>query len=121
MKDASTKFHYEHHCRLGFRRRDAQPPKGWISVWVGEEAGEQQRFFVPIRYLTHPLFVSLLKDAEEEYGFEQKGVIAIPCNVEHFQRVKDIIDGNNGCNEAASGSHHHRAVPLHISCFRALS
>ncbi|KAF7153288.1 hypothetical protein RHSIM_Rhsim01G0178100 [Rhododendron simsii] len=64
---------------------------------------EQQRFVVPVMYLNHPLFMHLLKEAEEEYGFDQKGTITIPCRVEEFRYVQGLID-----------KEHH-----HVGCFRA--
>lgn len=69
---------------------------------------EQQRFVVPVIYFNHPLFMQLLKEAEEEYGFEQKGPITIPCHVAHFQYVQGIID------KEQTPHHHH-----HVFCFRA--
>ncbi|XP_023512608.1 auxin-responsive protein SAUR21-like [Cucurbita pepo subsp. pepo] len=58
-------------------------PKGHIPVYVGET--ERKRFFVPISYLSHPLFVDLLDRAEEEFGFSQPiGGLTIPCKEEAF-------------------------------------
>ncbi|XXG43339.1 hypothetical protein AAC387_Pa01g3395 [Persea americana] len=79
-------------------------PKGFLVVMVGQ-GQEKQRFVVPLVYLNHPLFVQLLKEAEEEYGFGQKGPISIPCHVEQFQNVQRIIEGEQ--------SHHHH------HCFRS--
>ncbi|KAF5202282.1 Auxin-responsive family protein, partial [Thalictrum thalictroides] len=61
-------------------------PKGYLAIMVGRQAidVELQRFVVPVMYLNHPLFIQLLKEAEEEYGFDQKGTITIPCQVEEF-------------------------------------
>ncbi|TKY61221.1 Auxin-responsive protein SAUR32 [Spatholobus suberectus] len=53
-------------------------PKGCLKIKVGQ-GEEQQKITVPVNYLKHPLFVQLLKEAEEEYGFAQKGTITIPC------------------------------------------
>lgn len=67
-------------------------PKGCLAIKVGEIGQEQHRFVVPVMYFNHPLFMRLLKGAEEEYGFDQKGTIIIPCHVEEFRHVQDIID-----------------------------
>ncbi|CAN6176796.1 unnamed protein product [Urochloa humidicola] len=107
----------------------AMPPKGCMAVRVvgpgggggaGEEV-EEERFVVPVGYLKHPLFVALLKAAEEEYGFEQKGAITIPCGVDHFRRVQGIIHHqkhvSGGHHGHHSTNHHHH---FHIAaCFRA--
>ncbi|THU60186.1 hypothetical protein C4D60_Mb07t10000 [Musa balbisiana] len=81
----------------------APPPKGWIAIRVGGQGEEQQRFLVPVGYLNHPLFVALLRAAEEEYGFHHTGAITIPCHVDHFRHVQGIIDRDTGSSSAAAG------------------
>ncbi|KAF8687025.1 hypothetical protein HU200_043306 [Digitaria exilis] len=103
----------------------SMPPKGCMAVRVVGPGGgeEEERFVVPVGYLKHPLFVALLKAAEEEYGFEQKGAITIPCGVDHFRRVQGIIHHKNKNHHhhnisAAAGGHH--SNHFHIAgCFRA--
>ncbi|GLJ46876.1 hypothetical protein SUGI_0988810 [Cryptomeria japonica] len=63
-------------------------PKGCFSVCVGIE---KQRFFVPIQYLKHPMIRSLLAMSAEEYGFQQMGVLNIPCDVHSFRLVLSIV------------------------------
>ncbi|KAJ7963447.1 Auxin-responsive family protein [Quillaja saponaria] len=83
-------------------------PKGYLAIKVGQ-GEEQQRFVVPVIYFNHPLFMKLLKEAEEEYGFDQKGTIAIPCHVEAFRYVQGKID------REIRSLHHNNHV---IGCFR---
>ncbi|KAF8379940.1 hypothetical protein HHK36_027405 [Tetracentron sinense] len=64
-------------------------PRGCLAIMVGQ-GQEQQRFVVPVLYFNHPLFMQLLKEAEDEYGFDQKGTIAIPCHVEDFRYVQEM-------------------------------
>ncbi|CAA6656370.1 unnamed protein product [Spirodela intermedia] len=110
-------------------QQQQQVRKGFLAVMVGEEGEERQRFVVPVAYLSHPLFLQLLKEAEEEYGFNQKGAIALPCNVPEFRYVQGLIDGEIA---AASGVHggggglfrqHSHSHPHHhhnlVACFRA--
>ncbi|XP_004494852.1 auxin-responsive protein SAUR32 [Cicer arietinum] len=66
-------------------------PKGCLAIKVGQ-GEEQQRFVVPVMYFNHPLFMHLLKEAEEEFGFDQKGTITIPCHVEEFRNIRGLID-----------------------------
>ncbi|KAK2654967.1 hypothetical protein Ddye_008019 [Dipteronia dyeriana] len=40
--------------------------------------GELKRFVIGLDYLAHPRFTKLLELAEEEFGFQQAGVLAIP-------------------------------------------
>nr|XP_012571903.1 auxin-responsive protein SAUR32 [Cicer arietinum] len=82
-------------------------PKGCLAVMVGQ-GEEQQRFVIPVIYINHPLFMELLKEAEEEYGFDQKGPITIPCHVEEFRTVQYMIDSDR------EKSHHHH----HAWCFK---
>ncbi|KAG1360624.1 auxin-responsive protein SAUR32 [Cocos nucifera] len=94
------------------------PTKGCMTIKVGQEGEEKQRFVVPVMYLNHPLFMGLLKVAEEEYGFEQQGAITIPCHVEHFRYVQGIIDRDNAAG--SGGHHHHNGHHFHLAgCFKA--
>ncbi|XP_066370853.1 auxin-responsive protein SAUR32-like [Miscanthus floridulus] len=118
----------------------SMPPKGCMAVRVvgpagggggkgGRQEEEEERFVVPVGYLKHPLFVALLKAAEEEYGFEQKGAITIPCGVDHFRRVQGIIHhqrhnhhhhGSSGGGGGGGHHGHHSSNHFHIAgCFRA--
>ncbi|XP_021822897.1 auxin-induced protein 15A-like [Prunus avium] len=58
-------------------------PKGYFAVYVGES--QKKRFVVPISYLNEPLFLDLLSQAEEEFGYDHPmGGITIPCSDENF-------------------------------------
>uniref|UniRef100_A0A7N0SXQ6 Small auxin up regulated protein n=1 Tax=Kalanchoe fedtschenkoi TaxID=63787 RepID=A0A7N0SXQ6_KALFE len=102
-------LHLRHHDhrdkKFGEGHKDV--PKGCLAVRVGR-GEEEQRFVIPVMYLNHPLFKELLKEAEEEYGFHQKGLITIPCPVEEFRTVNAMIDQDNS-------SHHHNHLGW---CFR---
>ncbi|KAL4325726.1 hypothetical protein GQ457_11G001800 [Hibiscus cannabinus] len=86
---SSRNFHL-HHNQGKKQTRDV--PKGCLAIKVGSQGEEQQRFVVPVIYFNHPLFIQLLKEAEEEYGFDQKGTITIPCHVQDFTNVRCLID-----------------------------
>ncbi|KAL5756949.1 hypothetical protein ACOSQ2_021695 [Xanthoceras sorbifolium] len=64
-------------------------PSGFFAVYVGEE--DRKRFLIPTRFLNLPIFVYLLKIAEEEYGFECNGGISLPCEVEFFEEVLKFL------------------------------
>ncbi|KAM0044750.1 putative small auxin-up RNA [Helianthus debilis subsp. tardiflorus] len=66
----------------------AATPRGFLAVYVGEE---RQRFVVPTSSLSHPLFKILLAKAGEEFGYEQKNGLAVPCSVAAFQEVVTVI------------------------------
>lgn len=60
--------------------------KGHFAV-VAVKGGKPKRFVLELGYLSNPEFLSLLKQAEQEYGFQQKGILAVPCPPEELQNV----------------------------------
>ncbi|KAJ4975644.1 hypothetical protein NE237_000750 [Protea cynaroides] len=71
------------------RYRRSGVPEGHLPVYVGEE---MERFVVSAQFLNHPIFVELLKRSAQEYGYEQKGVLRIPCCVLVFKRVLEALN-----------------------------
>lgn len=63
-------------------------PKGHFAVYVGEN---RSRYIVPISWLGHPEFKSLLQRAEEEFGFNHDMGLTIPCEEVDFLSVMSII------------------------------
>lgn len=64
-------------------------PKGYLAVCVGEEL---KRFVIPTDYLSHQAFHILLREAEEEFGFQQTGVLRIPCEVTVFESILKMVE-----------------------------
>ncbi|XP_027363116.1 auxin-responsive protein SAUR32-like [Abrus precatorius] len=62
--------------------------KGYFAVLAIKD-GETKRFVVDLDYLTDPAFLGLLDQAQEEYGFRQKGTLAVPCRPQEFQKILD--------------------------------
>ncbi|XVE76144.1 hypothetical protein DITRI_Ditri12bG0149800 [Diplodiscus trichospermus] len=58
--------------------------KGHFSVIVLKN-GEPKKFFVAPRYLRYPPFSKLLDASEQEYGFNHKDVIVIPCEASELK------------------------------------
>ncbi|KAE9593584.1 hypothetical protein Lal_00036348 [Lupinus albus] len=101
----NRQVHNQHH--YGKKQQEIRHvPKGCLAIKVGQGEEEKQRFVVPVIYFNHPLFMQLLKEAEEEYGFDQKGTITIPCQVEQFRNIRGLIDREKSLH------HNH-----HIGCF----
>lgn len=69
---------------------NAVVPKGYLAVCVGEEL---KRFIIPTEYLGHQAFQVLLREAEEEFGFQQTGVLRIPCEVSVFESILKMVEG----------------------------
>ncbi|EXC33623.1 hypothetical protein L484_013820 [Morus notabilis] len=64
-------------------------PKGFLAVCVGKE---MKRFIIPTEYLRHQAFGILLREAEEEFGFQQEGVLKIPCEVPLFEKILKVVE-----------------------------
>nr|GLL26268.1 auxin-responsive protein SAUR50-like [Ipomoea trifida]GMC87128.1 auxin-induced protein 15A-like [Ipomoea batatas]GMD18483.1 auxin-induced protein 15A-like [Ipomoea batatas] len=63
-------------------------PKGHFVVYVGEN---RSRYVIPISWLSHPEFQSLLHRAAEEFGFSHDMGLTIPCDEHDFCSVISII------------------------------
>lgn len=64
-------------------------PKGKTAVYVGSGEGDDfQRVLVPVIYFNHPLFGELLREVEQEFGFDHPGGITIPCRITEFEKVR---------------------------------
>ncbi|KFK30241.1 hypothetical protein AALP_AA7G235900 [Arabis alpina] len=59
-------------------------PKGHFPVYVGQN---RSRYVVPISWLAHPEFQTLLQLAEEEFGFEHDMGLTIPCDEVVFRSL----------------------------------
>nr|GEW53501.1 putative small auxin-up RNA [Tanacetum cinerariifolium] len=70
--------------RSRYYRRDV--PKGHLAVYVGQN--EKRRFVVPIAYLEQPLFQNLLRQSEDEFGFDHSmGGLTISCQEDEFFEI----------------------------------
>ncbi|XP_052211079.1 auxin-responsive protein SAUR27-like [Diospyros lotus] len=87
------------YTRLG-KEKPVAVPKGHMAVYVAEKGGGGggggggrgfHRFLVPVIYFNHPLFAELLREAEEEFGYNHPGGITIPCRVAEFEQVQTRI------------------------------
>ncbi|GLJ21131.1 hypothetical protein SUGI_0386500 [Cryptomeria japonica] len=65
-------------------------PRGYVAVRVGKE-NELTRFVIPIFLLNHPLFMDLLEEAQDEFGFVQEGILRVPCSPQEFVQAKNLI------------------------------
>ncbi|XP_027361930.1 auxin-responsive protein SAUR50-like [Abrus precatorius] len=63
-------------------------PKGHFVVYVGEN---RTRYIIPIAWLAHPQFQSLLQRAEEEFGFNHDMGLTIPCDEVVFESLTSMM------------------------------
>ncbi|KAL0914493.1 hypothetical protein M5K25_014842 [Dendrobium thyrsiflorum] len=100
----TSKKHEDQHDR-GSRRRvrrwRSMVPPGHVPVFVGEE---KEWFAVAAEHLESPAFKELLRRSEEEYGYEQSGVLRIPCSVQLFCRVLRSLSGDSSDDDRTLGN-----------------
>ncbi|KAK8563045.1 hypothetical protein V6N13_018413 [Hibiscus sabdariffa] len=85
--------HSKHQCSSYQTSSEVNVQKGHFAVYVGDEE-KNKRFVVPISYLKHPLFQTLLNRAEEEFGFDHhlvRGLI-VPCTEDEFLKLTSRIN-----------------------------
>ncbi|XP_042404036.1 auxin-responsive protein SAUR50-like [Zingiber officinale] len=75
--------------KQGRQGEAADVPRGHFAVYVGEN---RSRFVVPISYLAHPKFQSLLRQAEEEFGFDHQRGLTIPCEEVVFRSLTAALN-----------------------------
>ncbi|BAS96045.1 protein SMALL AUXIN UP-REGULATED RNA 16 [Oryza sativa Japonica Group] len=66
-------------------------PRGHFAVYVGER---RRRFVVPLALLDRPEFRSLLRRAEEEFGFAGAGaggLLVLPCEEVAFRSLTSSL------------------------------
>ncbi|XVE76138.1 hypothetical protein DITRI_Ditri12bG0149200 [Diplodiscus trichospermus] len=80
--------------------------EGYFTVFA-VKGNETQRFVVELDNLTNPEFLSLLDQAQEEYGFQQKGALSLPCRPQQLQKILEDwkaehadVEGWATCNAA---------------------
>ncbi|KAG2669329.1 hypothetical protein I3843_14G028700 [Carya illinoinensis] len=86
------------------KEKQVAVPKGHLAVYVGQKDGDSRRVLVPVIYFNHPLFGELLREAEEEYGFQHQGGITIPCRISEFERVQTCIAAGCGGARGLTGN-----------------
>lgn len=97
-------------------RKRRVAPEGCFSVYVGPQ---KQKFVIKTEYANHPLFQMLLEEAESEYGYDNQGPLALPCNVDIFYKVLlEMEDGHQihqGCGLKRYGSYHLLSPPQMVA------
>ncbi|KAB2630900.1 hypothetical protein D8674_008419 [Pyrus ussuriensis x Pyrus communis] len=90
----SSRGPHDHHHRHNDFDEDSEVatvvPKdvkeGHFTVFA-VKGNEAERFVVKLESLSNPEFLRLLEEAKEEYGFEQKGALAVPCRPQELQKI----------------------------------
>lgn len=58
---------------------------------VGKYEDEEERIMVPLKWMKHPRILSLLQLSANEFGYEQQGVIHIPCEPHQFRVLMESL------------------------------
>ncbi|KAF5735962.1 SAUR family protein [Tripterygium wilfordii] len=74
--------------KQGYEQLPDDVPKGHFVVYVGEN---RSRYIIPISWLNHPEFQTLLQSAEEEFGFNPDMGLTIPCQEVVFRSLTATI------------------------------
>ncbi|XP_075520635.1 auxin-responsive protein SAUR32-like [Primulina tabacum] len=88
---------------LMHEKKKMKVKKGCLKVWVGLEDEECQGFMIPISYLYHPIFKTLLERTRDAYGYEVAGPLKLPCSINHFHHLRGLIE-----KERSNHRHHIR-------------
>ncbi|KAL8492750.1 hypothetical protein ACS0TY_024086 [Phlomoides rotata] len=67
----------------------SRTPSGSLAVYVGPD---RLRFVIPTRFLNLPVFVALLHQAEEEFGFRTTGGLILPCEPDFFRKIVNLLE-----------------------------
>ncbi|CAA2984962.1 auxin-responsive SAUR71-like [Olea europaea subsp. europaea] len=66
-------------------------PSGSLAVYVGPE---RRRFVIPTRFLNLPVFVDILREAAEEFGFPTTGGLVLPCDAGFFREILKFLEND---------------------------
>ncbi|KAI4352718.1 hypothetical protein L6164_006940 [Bauhinia variegata] len=91
LKQRSLLSYSNSDCAESKSNANRRAPPGFLAVYVGLE---RKRFVIPARFLNLPIFVGLLKKAEEEFGFQCDGGLVLPCEVAFFTLMVKYLEKN---------------------------
>uniref|UniRef100_A0A0D9W9I4 Auxin-responsive protein n=1 Tax=Leersia perrieri TaxID=77586 RepID=A0A0D9W9I4_9ORYZ len=76
---------------MGWRRNGGGGgvvPRGCVALLlVGAEGDEEERVVVEVRVLGNPRVGELLEKAAREFGYDQEGVLRVPCSAGEFRQA----------------------------------
>ncbi|KEH29998.1 putative small auxin-up RNA [Medicago truncatula] len=73
----------------------------FVVIAKDEDEDEAKRFIVPLSCLANPIFVSLLEQAAEKFGFNGDGALTIPCRPNELKMllVQQLQDEGSYCSD----------------------
>jgi SAUR family protein len=61
-------------------------PRGYIPILIGQ-GEDREKILVHMEHLQQPYFIELLDLAVQEFGYEQQGILHIPCTTKVFRSI----------------------------------
>ncbi|KAK6245963.1 hypothetical protein QUC31_000745 [Theobroma cacao] len=71
----------------------ADVPEGHVRVYVGKDI--QCKFELEANFLNHPLFESLLRLSEQEFGYSYDGALRLACETDLFLYLVHLLKTSN--------------------------
>uniref|UniRef100_A0A7N1A4K1 Small auxin up regulated protein n=1 Tax=Kalanchoe fedtschenkoi TaxID=63787 RepID=A0A7N1A4K1_KALFE len=56
-------------------------------IAMDDRQNRATRFVIPLTCLDHPVFLTFLARAAEEYGFDGEGALTLPCRPRELERI----------------------------------
>ncbi|CAJ2654487.1 unnamed protein product [Trifolium pratense] len=96
--------------------------KGHFVV-IAEDEEETKRFVVPLRCLRNPIFMRLLEQAAEKYGFDGDGALIVPCRPKELQMllVQQRHDEGSFCSNQVMFKCYQREPSVHFNSKQIIS
>lgn len=73
-----------------FKNIEVDVKEGHFAVFSVNSEEDPKKFILELHWLNNPFFLKLLKQAEDEYGFQQKGVLQVPCRAAELQKILEF-------------------------------
>ncbi|XVF25330.1 hypothetical protein REPUB_Repub13aG0204100 [Reevesia pubescens] len=84
--------------RASYRQLNVQSeavPKGYVPVMVGSREKDSAKFLIHIDMFKNDYFAGLLEMVAQEVGYENPGILRIPCDAQCFRNLLNQISGIN--------------------------
>ncbi|KAG8044583.1 hypothetical protein GUJ93_ZPchr0068g2954 [Zizania palustris] len=65
----------------------AAVPRGCVALLLLDGGGGVERVVAEVRVLGQPRVRALMEKAAREFGYDQKGVLRVPCSADEFWRA----------------------------------
>ena len=121
-KSPFAEYQFPPLLKRGFSEKNRVAPEGCLMVCVGTN---REKFMIKMEYVNHPLFKTLLDEAELEYGYAIDGPLVLPCEIDIFQSLLWEIEqdsiARSGCSFPRGGVYKMLSPPSTPMIYRVQS